>query len=126
MRRCSSRKCNGGGSPPPESSNFPGPLLSLSTPRSDDPQSSSLQRRFGLPVDLMQFKCHFVFLMDHLLSFVRAMCPAHFHFALVTYWTMSVSLVRCPMMALWTLYFSLIFSIFLSLALLLVSSSFCY
>ena len=32
----------------------------------------------------------------HLLPFERAMCPAHFHFELVTYWTMSVTL--CLMM----------------------------
>ena len=50
------------------------------------------------------------------------MCPAHFHFVLVTYWTMSVTLVLCLMMVLGILSFSLILSIFLSIAHWLVSS----
>ena len=69
---------------------------------------SSLQR---LPTDLAPFICHSVLLMFHLLSFIRAMCPAHFHFVLVTYWTTSVALVLCLMMVLRILSFSLTFSI---------------
>ena len=49
---------------------------------------SSLQRRFGLATDLTPFICHSVLLIVHLLSFIRVMCPAHFHLVLVTYWTM--------------------------------------
>ena len=51
-------------------------------------------------------------------------CPAHFHFVLVTYWTMSVTLVLCLMMVLQSLSFSLTLSIFLSMAHWLVSSFF--
>ena len=47
----------------------------------------SLQRRFGLPTDLTSFVCHSMLLIVHLLSFIRAMCPAHFHFVLVDVWT---------------------------------------
>ena len=64
------------------------------------PTMSSLQRRFGLPTDLTPFICHSVLLIVHLLSFVRAMCPAHFHFVLVTYWTMLATLVLCLMVVL--------------------------
>ena len=60
---------------------------------------SSLQRRFGLRTDLTTFICHTVLQIVHLLSSVRAMCPAHFHFVSVTYWTMSVTLVLRPTMA---------------------------
>ena len=59
------------------------------------PTMSSLQRRFGLSTDLKPSICHSLFLIVHLLSFIQAMCPAHFHFILVTYWTMSVTLVLC-------------------------------
>ena len=59
-----------------------------------------------------------------LLFFIRAMCPAHFHFVLVTYWTMSVSLVLYLMMVLRILSFSLTLSIFLSMARWLVSCFF--
>ena len=44
--------------------------------------ASSLQRRFGLPTDLTPSVCHSVLLIVHLLSFIRAMCPAHFHYVL--------------------------------------------
>ena len=56
------------------------------------PTMSSLQRRVGLPTDLTPSVCHSVFLIVHLLSFIWAMCPAHFHFVLVSYWTMRVIL----------------------------------
>ena len=82
---------------------------------------SSLQPHFGLPTDLTPLICHSVLLIVHLLSFIQAMCPAHFHFVLVTYWTMSVTLVLCLMMVLWILS-SLTLSIFLSMAHWLVSS----
>ena len=85
---------------------------------------SSLQRCTGLPTDLTPFICHSVLLIVHLLSFIRAMCPVHFHFVLVTYWTMSVILVLCLMIGLWILSFRLTSSIFLSIAWWLVSSFF--
>ena len=88
------------------------------------PTMSSLQRRSDLPTDLTPFICHSAFLMVHLLSFIRAMCPAHVHFVLVTYWTMSVALVLCLMMVLRILSFSLTLSIFLSMARWLVTSFF--
>ena len=47
------------------------------------PTISSLQRRFGLPTHRTPSVCHSVLLIVHLLSFIRAMCPAHFHFVLV-------------------------------------------
>ena len=40
---------------------------------------------FGLQTDLTPFICHSVLLTVHLLSFILAMCPAHFHFVLVMY-----------------------------------------
>ena len=58
--------------------------------------------------------CQFVLLTVHLLSFIRAMCPGHFYFALVTYWTMSVTLVLCLMVVLRILPFCLTLSILLS------------
>ena len=61
---------------------------------------SSLQGRFGLSTDLTPFICHTVLLIVHLLIFIRSMCPAHFDFIFVMYWTMSVTLVLCLMMAL--------------------------
>ena len=85
---------------------------------------SPLQRRFGLPTDLTPFFCHSVLLIVHLLSFIWAMCPEHFHLVLVTHWTRSVTLVLCLMMVLWILSFSLTCSIFLSMARWLVSSVF--
>ena len=72
----------------------------------------------------MLFICHSVLLMVHLLSFIRAICPAHFHFTLVTYWTMFVTLVLCLMMVSRILSFSLTFSIFLHMAGWLVSRFF--
>ena len=83
---------------------------------------SSLQRRFRLPTDLTPFICHSVRLVVHLLSLIRATCPAHFYFVLVTYWTMSVNLVLCLMMVSWILSFSLTLSIFLSIVYWLISS----
>ena len=54
----------------------------------------------------------------------RAMCPAHFHFILVTYWTMSVTLVLCLIMVLGILSISLTLSIFLSMAWYLIARMF--
>ena len=71
------------------------------------PTMSSLQRRVGLPTDLTPFIYHSVLLIVPLSSFIRVMCPAHFHFILVTYWTMSITLCLCLMMALRILSFSL-------------------
>ena len=85
---------------------------------------SSLQRRFGLPGDLTPSVCHSVLLMFYLLSFIRAMCPAHFHFVLVTYWAVSVTLVLCLMVVLRILSSSLTLSILLSIARWLVSNFF--
>ena len=64
------------------------------------PRMSSLQPRLGLPTDPTPFTCHSVLLMVHPLSFIRATCPAHFNNALVTYWTVSVTVVLCLMMVL--------------------------
>ena len=66
--------------------------------------------------DLTRSVCHSVLLLVHLLSFIRAMCPAHFNFVLVTYWTMSVTLVLYLMLVLRILSFSLTVSILLSIA----------
>ena len=85
------------------------------------PTMSSLQRCFGHPTYLTPFICHVVLLMVHLLSFIRAMCSAHFHFALIMY---SVTLVLYLMMVLRIRSFSLAFSIFLLIARWLVSSFF--
>ena len=74
--------------------------------------------------DLTRSICHSVLVIVHLLSFIRAMCPAHFHFALVTYWTLRVTLVLCLIMLLQILSFSLTLSIFLSMAPLLASCFF--
>ena len=51
------------------------------------------QGRFGLPslTDPMPFNCDSVLVIVHLLSFIRAMCSARFHFALVLHWTMFVT-----------------------------------
>ena len=87
---------------------------------------SSLQRRFGLPIDLTPFICHSVLRIVHLQSFIQVMCPAHFHFVVVTYQTMSVTPVLCLMMVLVILSFSLKLSIFHSIAHWLVSSLFTY
>ena len=67
------------------------------------------------------YPCQYRFLLPLI---IQVMCPAHFHFVLVTYWTMSVTLVLCLMMMLRLLSFSLILSIFLSVARWLVSSFF--
>ena len=85
---------------------------------------SSLQRRFGLLTDLTPSVCHSVLLIVHLLSFIRAICPAHFHFVLATYWTMSVTLVLHLIMVLHILSFSLTLGILLFKARWLVSSFF--
>ena len=82
------------------------------------------QRDNGIQWTLTPFICHPVLLIVHLLSFILAMCPAHFHFALVTYWTVSVTLVLHLIMVLRTLSFSLTLSIFLSMDCWLVSSFF--
>ena len=100
------------GSPPRESSNFLYPLLSLSVSFPVAPQCN-------LSNDVLVFQlilhpiCQAALLIVPLLSFIRAMCLLHFHFVLVTYWTMSATLVLCLMMALLILSFSLTFSIFL-------------
>ena len=88
------------------------------------PTMSSLQRRVGLPADLTPIICHSVFLMVHLLSFIRVMCPALFQISLLTFSTKSVSLVLCLMMVLRILSFRLTFSIIFSIACWLVSSFF--
>ena len=45
---------------------------------------SSHHLRLGLPLDLFPFlTCRSVVLIVHLLSFMRATWPAHFHFAFV-------------------------------------------
>ena len=88
------------------------------------PTMSSLQQHIGLPADLMPNICHSVLVMVHLLSFIWVMCPAHSYFAIVTYWTMSVTLVLCLMIVLQILSFGVTFSIFLSMAGWLVSSFF--
>ena len=88
------------------------------------PHSVISPTTFGLPTDLTPSVCHSVLLIVHLLSFIRVMCPAHFHFVLVTYWTMSSTLVLCLMMVLRILSFSLTLSILLSIARWLVSSFF--
>ena len=80
------------------------------------PTMSSLQRHSGLPTDLTPSVCHSVLLTVHLLSFIQVMCPAHFHFVLVTYWTMSVTLALCLTMVLQILSFGLTLSILLSIA----------
>ena len=77
---------------------------------------SSLQRRFGLLADLTSSVCHSVLLIVHLLSFIRALCPAHFQFVLVTYWTVSVTLVLCLMVVLRILSSSLTLSILILLS----------
>ena len=60
----------------------------------------------------------------HLLSFIPSIIfrPVLFHFVLVTYWTMSVALFFCLMMALRILSLSLPLSIFIPNARWLVSS----
>ena len=58
---------------------------------------SSLQRRFGFPI---------------VYYFIRATCLAHFLFALVTYWTMTVTLVLRLMIELWNLLFVLLLLFF--------------
>ena len=55
---------------------------------------------------------------------IQVMCPAHFDFVLVSYWTMSVTLVLCLIMVLRILSFSLTFSIFLSVSRWLVATFF--
>ena len=64
----------------------PPPVLQLSLPFVHTapcrPTMSSLLQCFGLATDLTPFICHSVLLGVHLLYL------AHFHFALVTYWTM--------------------------------------
>ena len=98
-----SRLCpsTAGSSPPPVSSNFLCPLLSLSIPLLVAPQCHlSDDVLVFRSFDLTPFMCHSVLLIVHLLSFSLAMCPAHFNFVLVTYWTMSVVLVLCLMMVL--------------------------
>ena len=84
-----SRLCpfTAGSSPPPESTNFLCPLLPLSILLPIAPQCHLSNDVFSLPTDLTPFICHSVLLIVHLLSCIWATCTAHFHFALVTYWT---------------------------------------
>ena len=121
-----SRLCpsTAGSSPPPESSIFLCPLLSSSIPLLVAPQCHLSNDVFGLPADLTPSVCHSVLLIVHLFSFIRAMCPAHFHFVLVTYWTMPVTLVPCLMVVLRILSSSFTLSILLSIARWLVSTFF--
>ena len=56
------------------------------------PYCSLFTRSVVSPTDLIPFICHSVLFMIHLLSFIRVICPAHFHFALVMYSAMSLSL----------------------------------
>ena len=89
------------------------------------PTLLSLQWRFGLPTNPMPFVIsHYVFVMVHILPFVRAKCQADFLFAFVTYVTTSVTLVLCVMTMFRILSFSLTFSSFLSVARCLVSGLF--
>ena len=85
-----------GSSPPPESSIFLCPLLSLSIPLPVAPQCHLSNHVLVFRLILHPFSAT-VFLIVHLLFFIPAMCPAHFHFVLVTCWTMSVTLVLCLM-----------------------------
>ena len=98
--RLYSRLCpsTAGSCPPPES------IFSLFFPAlfktdSSCPTAPYLWRHVGPPSDLTSFTCHFL-LPVVLLSFDWATCPAHFHFTLVLYWTISVTLVLCQMMVL--------------------------
>ena len=102
-----------GSSPQPQSSISLCPLLSVSTLLTVAPQC-----HLSNGVLLFRLILHplYVLLIVHLLSYIRAMCPVHFHFVLVTYWTMSVTLVPCLMLVLRILSFSLALSIFLSIA----------
>ena len=79
---------------------------------------------FWSSADLTPSVCHSVLLIVHLLSFIWAMCPARFHFVLVTYWTLSVTLALCLMVVLRILPSGLTLSILLSTACWLVSSFF--
>ena len=72
-------------------------LQPASTELCTDPTGSVEVEVWSLPTDLTPFYCHSVLLIVHLLSFNRAMCPAHCHFVLDTNWTMSVTLVLCLM-----------------------------
>ena len=56
------------------------------------PYCSLFSRNVVSPTDLIPFICDSVLFMIHLLSFIRVICPAHFHFALVMYSAMSLSL----------------------------------
>ena len=78
-----------GSSPLPEFSNFLCPLLSLSIPLPVAPQCHLSND--VLVFQLILHALSSVLLIVHRLSFILAMCPAHFHFALVTYWTMPVT-----------------------------------
>ena len=84
-----------GSSPSPESSNVFCSLLSLpmSFPVAHNVISQTTFRY--IPNGLTPFIFYSVLLMVHLLSFIRAMFPAHFHFSFVTCSAVSVTLVLC-------------------------------
>ena len=125
-----SRLCpsTAGRSPPPESSNFFCPLLSLSILLPFAPQCPLLSHNVIYPTPFRSsnwsYTLYTVLLIVHLLSFIWAMCSAHFHFILAVCWTMSVTQLLCLKMMLRILSCSLILSTFLSMAHWLVSSFF--
>ena len=77
---------------------------------------SALHLLFSLPLDLFpSLTCHSVHLTVHRLSFIRATCPAHFHFSLVISSRISFIFVLCLISKFGTLSMSFIPSIFLSI-----------
>ena len=64
------------------------------------PTLSFLQRRFSLPTDVTPFVTYRSRLRTvHLLSFIRTMCPTHFHIAYVMYFSMFVTPLLCLMIS---------------------------
>ena len=77
---------------------------------------SSLHLLLGLPLDLFpSLTCHSVHLIVHLLSFMRATCPAHFHFSLVISSMISYTFVFSHIYRFGIVCISFIPSIFLSI-----------
>ena len=81
-----------GNSPPPECSNFPRPLLSLSTPLPAAPLCDLSNHVLIFQMTLCPLSATLCFLWP-IYCLSLATCPAHFHFKLVTYWTMPVTVV---------------------------------
>ena len=82
-----------GRSPPPESSSFLCPLLSFSKPLPVAPQCHLSNDVLVFQLILHPLSATLCFQQSiYALSSIQVMCPAHFHFLLVTYWTMSVTL----------------------------------